>query len=470
MSYGPYEVMMDFGTMSFLLLLAQCLRAKIKLLQDLYLPASVIAGIIGIIGGPYYLNVLPFSAKFGSYAYILSCIVFAGLFIGNKDKISMKKIWDEAGDTFALNCGMEVGQYGFSVVIGTFLLSLLFPTVHEAFSVLMPSGFSGGFAFAASIGGMVTELTGWEDAAAVANTFATIGLLLGVFGGILLINIYCRRGATRFVKDVKDLPQDMKQGFLEEGSRPTVGDQTTTPMSMDTLAWHLGLLGTAVGSGYLVYLKVSEVIEISFISICLITGIILNFILKMIHFQQYVDKRVVTRLSSSTADYLVAFGVASINPKIVVSYMGPLLLFVGLGIIHAASMFALNRKLYHNFWFERSIYTFGWSLGLVTTGMTLLRIVDPEFKSKTLEDYGIASLAISPFEIAIVAVVPMFVSTGYAYQTGFVCIAIWAVLTLACIKKYGISKQKDTELRPGEKEILDEVAAEKAARKTSTVN
>ena len=102
--------------------------------------------------------------------------------------------------------------------------------------------------------------------------------------------------------------------------------------------------------------------------------------------------------------------------------------------------------------------------------MTLLRIVDPEFKSKTLEDYGIASLAISPFEIAIVALVPMFVSTGYAYQTGFVCIAIWAVLTLACIKKYGISKQKDTELRPGEKEILDEVAAEKAARKTSTVN
>ena len=464
MSYGPYEVMMDFGTMSMLLLLAQFLRAKLKILQNLYLPASVIAGVLGIVLGKHYAAILPFSDKIGSYAYILSCLVFAGLFIGNKDKISVKKIWNEAGDTFALNCGMEVGQYGFSVVIGTLLLTLFFPTVHEAFSILMPSGFCGGFAFAASIGGMVTELTGWEDAAAIAQTFATIGLLLGVFGGILLINIYCRKGATRFVKDVKDLPQDMKAGFLEGENQSTIGNQTTTPMSMDTIAWHLSLIGAAVAVGYIVYLKVSTVVEISFISICLIIGIILNFILKMIKFQKYVDKRVITRLGSSTADYLVAFGIASIDPNIVVSYMGPLLMFVALGILHASLMFALNRKLFHNFWFERSIFTFGWSMGLITTGMTLLRIVDPEFKSKTLEDYGLSSLLISPFEIAIVAILPIFVSTGHPYASGGVCLAIWAILTFLCYKKYGVFKGKDSDLRPGEQEILDQVAAEKLAR------
>ncbi len=464
MTYGPYDAMMDLGTMSALLLIAQFLRSKINILQDLYLPASVIAGVLGIVFGSNYINVLPFSGSIGSYSYLLSCFVFGALFIGYKDKISAKKILNEAGDTFALNCGMEVGQYGFAILAGVFIIPVLFPDVPVAFGVLMPSGFSGGFAFASSIGGMVTEMTGWEDATAIANTFATIGLLLGVFGGILLINIYCRRGATRFVKDVKDFPRELKAGFLEENSRPTVGDQTTSPMSMETLAFHLSLIGVTVSVGYLIYLQVAEVIEISFISIALLVGIALNFVLKIIQFQKYVDKRIITRISSCITDYLVAFGIASIDPAIVVSYAAPLLFFIFFGILHAAAMFALNRKLYHNFWFERTIYTFGWSLGLVTTGMTLLRIVDPEYKSRTLEDYGMASLIISPFEIAIVAFVPMFVCMGFALETGLVCVAVWAALTLFAIKKYGINRQKDSELRVGEEEILNQVAAEKAAR------
>lgn len=457
MNYGPYSVLMDFGIMSILLIVAQSIRSKVKILQDLYLPASLIAGIIGIFLGKDFLNILPFSDKIGSYAYILSCVLFAGLFIGNKEKTSLKKIWDEAGDTFALNCGMEIGQYGYSIVVGTFLLSIFFPNVHEAFSVLMPSGFSGGFAFAASIGGTVTELTGWQDAAAVAQTFSTIGLLVGVFGGILLINIYCRKGATRFVKSVNEIPREEKTGFLTEKNKTIIGDQTTSPSSMDSLTWHFGLIGTATAIAYILYNLISPFIEISFISLALIMGIILNIILKFINFQHYVDKRVITRLGSSVADYLVGFGIASISVNVVISYLGPLLMFIGLGILHCLFTFFLNRKLYHNFWFERSIFTFGWSSGLVSLAITLLRVVDPEFKSKTLEDYGVASLGITPVEIFIVAFVPIFVSTGYAYLTGFILLGVWAILTFLCWRKYGISKYRDDEIRPSEKIILDQL-------------
>ncbi len=455
MSYGPYEVMMDFGVMSILLVVAQMIKSKVKILQDLYLPASLIAGLMGIFLGKDFLNVLPFSAKIGSYAYLLSCVLFAALFIGNKEKIKMKEIWNNVGDTFALNSAMEMGQYGFSIVVGTLLLSIFFPEVPEAFSILMPSGFSGGFAYAASIGGTITEITGWEDAASIAQTFSTIGLLVGVAGGILLINIYCRKGATRFVKNVNDIPREEKTGFLLDKFRTSIGDQTTSPSSMDPLTWHFGLIGVALAVAYVFYNLVNPYVEISLISMAMIMGVILNIGLKFMNFHDYVDKRVVTRLGSSVADYLVGFGIASISVNVLVTYMGPLLLFIGLGIVHIVITFYINRKLYHNFWFERSIFTFGWSAGLVSLGITLLRIVDPEFKSQTLEDYGIAYIVLSPMEIVLVAFAPIFVSTGYIYETGFVLLGVAALLIFMCYKKYGISKYKDNEIRPSEQVVLD---------------
>ena len=63
MSYDAYSLMLDFGFMSLLLLAAQFMRSKIKFLQKFYIPASVLAGIIGLICGPQVLNIIPWSGK-----------------------------------------------------------------------------------------------------------------------------------------------------------------------------------------------------------------------------------------------------------------------------------------------------------------------------------------------------------------------------------------------------------------------
>ena len=64
--------------------------------------------------------------------------------------------------------------------------------------------------------------------------------------------------------------------------------------------------------------------------------------------------------------------------------IGPILLLCVLGIITPfVFVFFVGRKLFHNFWFERSIFIFGWITGVVAIGVTLLRIVDPEGKSGT---------------------------------------------------------------------------------------
>ena len=105
-------------------------------------------------------------------------------------------------------------------------------------------------------------------------------------------------------------------------------------------------------------------------------------------------------------------------------FIGPIVLLCVLGALTSLTLvFVVGRKLFRNFWFERSIFVFGWTTGVVAIGLTLLRIVDPEAKSGTLSDYGYSYTLQSVIEVFIIALVPiMAVSYG--------CIATGAVLTV----------------------------------------
>ena len=106
------------------------------------------------------------------------------------------------------------------------------------------------------------------------------------------------------------------------------------------------------------------------------------------------------RISGTATDYLVFFGIASIKLAVIVKYAAPLalLLLCGIVIVVATLMFfgpAMNRGS----WFERAIFVFGYSTGVFAIGFILLRIVDPENRSKTLNDTAFAAPFTTPAEM-----------------------------------------------------------------------
>lgn len=56
------------------------------------MPASLIGGFIGLILGPSYFNIIPFSNQLSGYAGILIAIIFACMPIGDNQKISRKDL------------------------------------------------------------------------------------------------------------------------------------------------------------------------------------------------------------------------------------------------------------------------------------------------------------------------------------------------------------------------------------------
>lgn len=120
-----------------------------------------------------------------------------------------------AGDSFLVNTATEIAQFGVFVLLGVVLLPKIFIGMNKAFGLMLPAGFVGGHGTAAAIGGVLVE-NGWQDTVSIGQTFATIGLLGGVFSGVTIINIGARKRKTAIIKSVKDLQEEMLTGLVKK--------------------------------------------------------------------------------------------------------------------------------------------------------------------------------------------------------------------------------------------------------------
>jgi glutamate:Na+ symporter, ESS family len=107
--------------------------------------------------------------------------------------------------------------------------------------------------------------------------------------------------------------------------------------------------------------------------------------------------------------------------------------------------------MFRSYWFERSLFAFGWNTGVVATGITLVRVVDPDDRSRTLEDFGLAYPPVSILEIAIVTVLPLLVVRGIVIGPTLVLLAIACAALVASRMMLGWSKVPPAVLRPSEK-------------------
>lgn len=459
MEFTAYSMLLDFCIMSGLLFIAQMMRSKIKFLQNYYIPSSLVAGFLGLFGGPQFLDILPFSNQTGSYAYLLVCILFAGLFLGKQEKFNLNKTINKVGDTFLINMSSEIMGFGVACLLGGILLTIFYPNVFVEISVLLPSGFVGGHGYAAAIGGTINTLLNRTDGVVIGQTFATIGLLTGIFGGIICINYATRKKATKLVESIGSLPEECKTGMIPVEKRQTMGDETIHPMAMDPLAWHIGLILMTTGIGYGIYNLYKPHfpnIEIPLMCVAMLVGVFVQAFLNKVGYGNYVDKRVIDRIGSGVTDYLVAFGIATIKISVVLEFMGPIFLLCIIGTAWPVILvFFVGRKLFRNFWFERSIFIFGYITGVVAVGVTLLRIVDPEMKSGTLDDFGTAYTLQSIIELFIVTMVPVFAVKYGVTLVGGILTAIAIGMLLLCKLKYGSYNLPMDALRPGEAEIIE---------------
>ncbi|SDI35425.1 sodium/glutamate symporter [Natribacillus halophilus] len=439
-----FDLTIDLGLISALLLIGVMLRARFRFIQKFFIPASMIAGFIGLALGPNGFDWLPFSDSIADYPTILIAVIFGAIPIGAA-QVNWKKTFHRVRNMWLYSMFLTFLMWGGGAMI-TLLVLMHIWDVPEGFGLILGAGFLGGHGTAAAIGEALTNM-GWEEATALGYTSATIGLLCAIVGGLFIVKRNAKKNQTTFISDFKDLPEDLRTGLVKKEDRESTGKGTVSPNTVDPLFFHLAIIGVVVVISY--YLQESlqalfPQVSVPLLSLAFIVGLIMQMILSKAKANSYVDKPTINRISGTATDLTVAFGIASINLAIVADYLVPLIALFIFGVIWAYLIFHfISPRVFHQHWFENGIFGWGWSTGTVAMGIALLKVVDPKNQATTLDDYALGYVGMVPFEVLIITFGPLLLMTGYGFVYVLVLLGVAAIL-LGVATKSGWLVQEST--------------------------
>jgi len=390
-----------FISLCGLLVIGKLVRMKVPLMQRLYLPSSIIGGVIGLVIVTACGDAIPSDVTDAMRRVpgFLINVVFATLFLGTTLP-NLRRVVALGFPQLVLGQIIAWGQYAIGLGLAGFVLSRLCG-VPPCFGNLIEIGFEGGHG---TVGGMAESFTsaGWAEGSALGFTVATAGMVIGIVVGMALVNWAHRRGIVKQVVPFERRNEHERIGVHPEDERPAAGFQTVMSDSIDSLAWHLAIVGVAIaiGAGILELLRLTgwKVFwGFPLFPLCMIGGILLQLFVRALGKDLMVDHGQMERISGAALDFLVASAVTTISIKVVAENWVALVALVVAGAVW--SVFAalwFGPKCFKEAWFERTIADFGQATGVTATGLMLLRTVDPDSRTCAASSFGYKQLLHEP--------------------------------------------------------------------------
>lgn len=446
------QLLQALSLLSVLLLIGTFLRAKVKLFQSLYLPASVIGGFIGMIISPEILG------RFSNYSIseewiktysllpgILSVPIFAAIPLGmflNENKNIKSMYPSKVLICFGLFQCASMSQSAIGYATNMFF-SKINPqlNMYRTFGYELSAGFAGGHGLAAATGKLLEGfgIPQWEIAQGVALTTATIGLIGGIVFGIIFINLAVRKNKTKIIKRINDnADKSMEVGYNKDiNKQNSLGRETFLSSSIETITFHLAIIFTVCGIAYIVLnlVKKMNIAGLNVLPVWTYSMIImfaLNFIIKKLNLVWMVDAKVKAKIMGTLSDFAIVSAMTSLPIKAIINYIAPITVMCILGfIITYLLVFPLNSFFFkEDYSFERAIISWGTLTGVLITGMTLLKICDPEYKSPALSEFSLGFSLMSVTGLLIVPILNTVLAVGSTFDN-FITAIISAILYFA---------------------------------------
>lgn len=408
------------------LLIGKMVRVKVGWVQALFLPSSIIAGLLLLLLGPQVLG--RFDGPWGenglfndtmitvwrSLPGLLISVIFATMFLG-QELPSPKRAVKLAGPQLSLGVALGSGQY----VVGLLLAALVlvpFFAASPMTGALIEIAFEGGHGTAAGMRGVMEDL-GFGDGADLAVGLATVGIVGGVVIGIALINWGVRTGKTEILKGNAKMSIAEQKGLFREDEHYSAGTMTSRPASVEPLSLHMAVMSLAILVGWLILEGLRWIEQQTYASVmlddntpleifayvplfpmALLGGVIVQMGAKAVGADHLIDHQIMLRIQGWALDFLIVAAIATLSLQAVGDNLSIFLILSVAGIAFNVMIFLwLTPRLIGRYWFERGIGDFGQSMGVTATGLILMRVVDPKGKSPAFEAFGYKQLVFEPF-------------------------------------------------------------------------
>ncbi|MFW5794934.1 MAG: sodium/glutamate symporter, partial [Bacillota bacterium] len=299
-------------------------------------------------------------------------------------------------------------------VLGILVAVLILVPLFDAqvmVGALIEIGFEGGHGTAAGLRETFNEIN-FSEGTDLALGLATVGIVGGLIIGVLLINWGVRNNRTAYLQTQKSVDKITKTGIIPQDKREKNISLTVSTESIEPLAMHLGLyaLAITVGAMILEALKWFERItwggedgialfaHVPLFPLAMLGGVLVQFIVNKFDKYNIFDRKIINRIQGLALDILIVSALASLSLTVIGKNIEVFLILAIVGILWNLFVFLfLAPRLIPKYWFERAIGDYGQSMGMTAVGLILIRIVDSENKTPSLEAFGYMQLFFEPF-------------------------------------------------------------------------
>ncbi len=226
------------------LLVGFVIRELVKPLQRIYIPASIIGGVVALILGPQVLDLVALPKSFSSMASVMITLVLTCSVIG----VDMDK---SKASAYVTHLCIMVSIYGMQMFVGSWIGALM-----EGIWPALPFGWGseGVFSFWGGHGTAASAGAAWEEYGIVGNT--SIGMIMSTLGviscfvvGMMLINYGVRKGwATQASNDYKNNP-GFFGGLLEKDKQTPIGVARVPSTGIDNFSFQLAIVLSCMAFG-----------------------------------------------------------------------------------------------------------------------------------------------------------------------------------------------------------------------------
>lgn len=380
----------DILVISLFLGLATYIKRSFKFFKKFFIPNAIIAGFIGLLLGPQVLNLVKFDSEhLGTIIYHLMSVGFISLALKDRNTTKNKDIVNTG--IFIVNGYVLQGIIGFGLSL---LMAYTFvPDLFPVFGMLLPLGYGQGAGQAYSMG-KSWEALGFSNGGNIGLSVAAMGLLWACIGGIPLMNYLIRVKKIRPSHSITDPDQNIVKGVIK---KEDIGDAE----SVDGFTIQLFTIGIIYLATYLTLQGLTVILAplgtfgntlstmlwgFSFI-IAALYAILFRFIYdslrkKKVIVREYTSNFLLERISGGAFDFMITASIAAISISILKQYLIPTFLIGTIGgIITVIYIVFVCKRIYKTDVLENMLALYGNLTGVVSTGLALVKEIDPNLES-----------------------------------------------------------------------------------------
>jgi ESS family glutamate:Na+ symporter len=425
------------GKLAAILIIANILRRKIPFIRKALMPTAVIAGFIALalrLTGVIELNVQVMEMI--TYHTIAIGFIALSLIIPKKIANYSKAFVGSKTGALIVSTYVMYGAIGLIISIG--LAYTIRPDMFMAAGILLAMGYGQGPGQANNVGSTY-EALGFVGGQSFGLSIAAMGFVVACFVGVIYLNYMKKKNLLTRVGENVPHEQHSIDDFENKNEIP-VSESVDRFSIQLALVFFVYLLTFFLASGMTKALRstgsdfAESIIPIiwgfnfifgSLLAV-IVRGIMRLFRNKGIMTRQYQNNYLLARISGYAFDLMIVTGICTINFE---KLSGLWLPFVLMCIAGAVAIFFylkwICKVLYPDYYHEGFLAMFGMQIGVISSGILLLREADPKFETPAANNLVLGS------SFAIGFGIPMLILIGLAPKS-----PMMAFITLGCCIAY----------------------------------